>query len=372
MRLDPQGPRHRPWSPSPRRWTGPASSNVLALATLLLATGCLEDRRTARVTLDMSACLLDELGYRGGGSKAGAQAGSNAQEPGTHFSGEAICGEGLKAYASEELVMCLAMRAGKDDESPTDRVCRFHFRWNEDGTTTLGGGSCKDEIEWDGERVALKPFFLKRAEGLAEGEVQRCPEVAAFVAEAGSEESFGSCSAVEGCLFALPLVEETLVGEERFELSYGYAQGKTKKECRVECGETILVTTGDGRQVPVCWAEDADPAAQASFTEVCDGIDNDCDGEVDEDFSVITAGPNEGEEGSKALKMLNDEGELRAVPLGTECDGVGECGAGTVQCGHDDSFACCSADPGCEAVADPDPATLLEDLCDGLDNDCDG
>jgi len=74
--------------------------------------------------------------------------------------------------------------------------------------------------------------------------------------------------------------------------------------------------------------------------EICDGYDNNCDGNTDEGFD-----------------------------LGQPCDGVGECGIGIVQCNPADPqqySTICSTEPGGQEYQ------AVSDLCDSKDNDCDG
>ncbi len=70
--------------------------------------------------------------------------------------------------------------------------------------------------------------------------------------------------------------------------------------------------------------------------EVCDGKDNDCDGLLDDGFMI-----------------------------GQVCDGIGECGAGTFECAMQDSIRC-STEPGGSLDQS------AQDICNGLDDDCDG
>jgi len=70
--------------------------------------------------------------------------------------------------------------------------------------------------------------------------------------------------------------------------------------------------------------------------ELCNGLDDDCDGTTDDGFG-----------------------------LGLACDGEGECGAGVIECSGD-------LDVRCDTMPGGSNDQSSAEQCDGLDNDCDG
>src|SRR5690606_15769838 len=81
-------------------------------------------------------------------------------------------------------------------------------------------------------------------------------------------------------------------------------------------------------------ADSCQPLAPAANDSICDGLDNDCDGAVDEEY----------------------------VPLATEC-GLGACGSsGQTSCVLGDLVDSC----------EPSTPASSDSTCDGLDDDCDG
>ena len=83
-----------------------------------------------------------------------------------------------------------------------------------------------------------------------------------------------------------------------------------------------------------------------SVTEICDSLDNDCNGSTDEGFAYTQA-------------------DGQSVAIGSACVGVGACGAGVVEC-FGSGAAICSSD------AKGSQHNDKTEICDDSDNDCNG
>ena len=113
--------------------------------------------------------------------------------------------------------------------------------------------------------------------------------------------------------------------------------------------------------------DDTDPLRAPSLVEQCDSIDNDCDGVVDEGFDADG-------DGWETCRGDCDDTDPNITPVSPEICGDGvdnDCNPSTSEDGDLDGDGLTACDGDCNdgsAAAYPGAA----ELCDDLDNDCDG
>ena len=122
---------------------------------------------------------------------------------------------------------------------------------------------------------------------------------------------------------------------------------------------------GDGQAACAGDCDDLDPATYTGATEVCDGLDNDCDSavpatEVDADFDGVLGCDGDCDDYDDTVYPGAPE---LCDSQDNDCDGLGD-GADADGDGY----------LACEDCDDADPATYpgAAEICDGEDNDCDG
>ncbi|MEC7984102.1 MAG: MopE-related protein [Myxococcota bacterium] len=156
--------------------------------------------------------------------------------------------------------------------------------------------------------------------------------------------------------------------------------------------------------------DDNDPTISPSAEEICDGVDNNCDGQIDEDVKSLFYADSDGDgfgnpnlfteaceasEGFVAEGTDCDDGEEAAYPEADEiCDGVDNNCDGEIDedleitlyidadqdgvgdenntiLGCEPTFGISSVSGDCDDN-DPTISPLLPEICDGIDNNCNG
>ncbi len=147
---------------------------------------------------------------------------------------------------------------------------------------------------------------------------------------------------------------------------------------------------GDGWTTDVD-CDDTDPSVHPEADELCNGVDDDCDGEVDEDATDATTwytdNDNDGYGDDATAVTACDPPSEHAVSEGGDCDDTDPAyhpGATEDDCTDPNDYNCdgstgyADADgdgvAACEDCDDADPTAFPggTEVCDEVDNDCDG
>ena len=249
------------------------------------------------------------------------------------------------------------------------------------GEITCGKGSCIQTLPaCSGGKVVVCDPLTGAAPEICDGADNDCD---GFVDEDLGVTScgLGVCAqTVANCTDGLPATCDPMLGatEELCDGQDNDCDGMTDEEQPVlECGKGQCQ-----HNVPSCSggvAQICDPL-QGAQGEVCDNKDNDCDGKVDEDFLTVSCGKGlcfheQSTCVNGVLHMcdpyLGAENEI-CDGFDNDCDGLTDEDLGKTTCGLGlclNTVANCAG--GETQVCDPLQG-VGEEVCDGLDNDCDG
>ena len=245
------------------------------------------------------------------------------------------------------------------------------------GTKTCGVGECERTVKFCNAGVEQSCIAGQQATEFCDNKDNDC--------DGFTDEELGTITCgqggcevtVERCLEGTPQdCVPTLAEDEVCDNVDNDCNGYVDEEL----GTTVCGKGACKREVVNCINGESQTCVEGSPSEndVCDGIDNNCDGFTDENFGTTVCGKGE------CKRTVNDcfEGQSQECIAGTaivefcdnkdnDCDGLTDEELGDIDCGEG---ICKRTVPKCINGEEQTctPGTSTEELCDNKDNDCDG
>ena len=288
--------------------------------------------------------------------------------------------EGVRACTDTGLSACSAQVWSDEICDDHDNNCNGIVD-EELGSTTCGLGPCETTVEncVDGVEQSCEPLDEASDES-CDGIDNDCDGT--IDEELGSTTcGMGPCeTTIENCVDGVEQSCEPLdaVSAETCDGVDNDCDGAVDEELgTTTCGLGICETTIDNCVAAV--DQTCEPL-DVSAPESCDGLDNDCDGTVDEELGSTTCGLGPCETtvancvgGVEQICAPLDQATAESCDgLDNDCDGSVDNGLGGTTCGEG---VCAHTVANCQGgesqFCNPFEGASSE-LCDGLDNDCDG
>lgn len=191
-----------------------------------------------------------------------------------------------------------------------------------------------------------------------------------FAAGVALPLELGAGETAEVELTFTPVDESASAGEASLTVDGDRVVSLRGNDCSSGAGP-LYDLDGDGSSWCADDCDDDDPDARPGGTEVCDSVDNDCDGDIDEGTPCVDddgdgLSEDEGDCNDSDATVSPDLTEVLGNGVDDDCDGVADDGAGDV-----DGDGVTTAGGDCnDGNADIGPGAV--ETANGLDDDCDG